>query len=77
MKKVRLIHHGESAANAGERTWGHSSIPLTAKSLEQAHLVALGLVPLPHRFCSPKARRSPQRPSIPQLSLRVVDLPAE
>ncbi|WP_347929178.1 histidine phosphatase family protein [Pseudomonas helvetica] len=43
MKKVRLIRHGESAANAGERTRDHASIPLTAKGLEQAHLVARSL----------------------------------
>lgn len=40
MKHVRLIRHGESAANAGEPTSDHASIPLTAKGLEQAHLVA-------------------------------------
>lgn len=31
MKNVRLIRHGESAANAGEPTRDHASIPLTAK----------------------------------------------
>lgn len=40
MKKVRLIRHGESAANAGEPTRDHASIPLTAMGLEQAHKVA-------------------------------------
>ena len=30
MKNVRLIRHGESAANAGEPTRDHASIPLTA-----------------------------------------------
>ncbi|NHN69031.1 histidine phosphatase family protein [Pseudomonas fluorescens] len=41
MKYVRLIRHGESAANAGQATLDHSTIPLTPKGFEQAHLVAL------------------------------------
>lgn len=40
MKKVRLIRHGESAANAGEPSRNHASIPLTTKGLEQAQVVA-------------------------------------
>ena len=40
MKNVRLIRHGESAANAGEPTRDHASIPLTAKGLEQAQMIA-------------------------------------
>jgi probable phosphoglycerate mutase len=40
VKCVRLIRHGESAANAGEASLNHASIPLTAKGVEQAHLVA-------------------------------------
>lgn len=40
MKHVRLIRHGESAANAGEASLDHASIPLTAKGVEQAHLVS-------------------------------------
>ena len=40
MKQVRLIRHGESAANAGEVSRDHASIPLTAKGVEQAHLVS-------------------------------------
>lgn len=40
MKNVRLIRHGESAANAGEPTRDHASIPLTAKGLEQPQMVA-------------------------------------
>lgn len=42
MKKVRLIRHGESTANAGAATIDHASIPLTAKGLEQAAVVATG-----------------------------------
>ena len=41
MKHVRLIRHGESAANAGQATLDHSTIPLTPKGFEQAHMVAL------------------------------------
>ncbi|MBA6042468.1 histidine phosphatase family protein [Pseudomonas lactis] len=41
MKNVRLIRHGESAANAGQATLDHATIPLTPKGFEQAHLVAL------------------------------------
>lgn len=41
MNNVRLIRHGESAANAGQATLDHSTIPLTPKGFEQAHLVAL------------------------------------
>ena len=40
MKHVRLIRHGESAANAGEASLDHASIPLTLKGIEQANLVA-------------------------------------
>lgn len=41
MKHVRLIRHGESAANAGKATLDHATITLTPKGVEQAQLVAL------------------------------------
>lgn len=41
MKHVRLIRHGESAANAGEATSDHATITLTPRGVEQAQLVAL------------------------------------
>ena len=47
MKSVRLIRHGESAANAGEPTRDHASIPLTAKGLEQARMVARSFTSAP------------------------------
>lgn len=47
MKHVRLIRHGESAANAGEPTRDHASIPMTAKGLEQAHKVARSFTSAP------------------------------
>ena len=40
MKNVRLVRHGESAANAGAATIDHTSIPLTEKGIEQAKRVA-------------------------------------
>lgn len=40
MKHVRLIRHGESAANVGAASVDHATIPLTPKGVEQAHLVA-------------------------------------
>ena len=47
MKHVRLIRHGESAANAGEPSRDHASIPLTARGVEQAHQVARSFVQAP------------------------------
>lgn len=47
MKNVRLIRHGESAANAGEPSRDHASIPLTARGVEQAHQVARSFVQAP------------------------------
>lgn len=44
---IRLIRHGESAANAGEPTRDHASIPLTAKGLEQAHKIAGSFTSVP------------------------------
>ncbi|RMN49540.1 Broad specificity phosphatase PhoE [Pseudomonas syringae] len=40
MKHVRLIRHGESAANAGQSSVDHATIPLTLKGVEQAQSVA-------------------------------------
>lgn len=40
MTLVRLIRHGESAANLGEASSNHAEIPLTPKGIEQAHQVA-------------------------------------
>lgn len=47
MKHVRLIRHGESAANAGEASLDHASIPLTPKGVEQARLVAWSFTQAP------------------------------
>ncbi|MFH7422775.1 histidine phosphatase family protein, partial [Pseudomonas syringae pv. tagetis] len=40
MKQVRIIRHGQSAANAGEATEDHATIPLTMKRVAQAQTVA-------------------------------------
>lgn len=47
MKNIRLIRHGESAANAGSATLDHTSIPLTKKGIEQANRVAQSIVRAP------------------------------
>ncbi|WP_423814729.1 histidine phosphatase family protein [Pseudomonas fragi] len=39
MKCVGLIRHGERAANAGEASLDHASIPLKPKGFKQARLV--------------------------------------
>jgi len=40
MKRVRLLRHGESAANAGEASTDHTTIPLTPRGIKQASLLA-------------------------------------
>lgn len=52
MKHVRLIRHGESAANAGEPSLDHATIPLTQRGIEQANLVASSLVHAPDLIIS-------------------------
>jgi broad specificity phosphatase PhoE len=47
MKLVRLIRHGESAANAGAATQDHASIPLTEHGVDQARRVALSFTNAP------------------------------
>ncbi|MDR6711404.1 broad specificity phosphatase PhoE [Pseudomonas hunanensis] len=47
MKRVRLIRHGESAANAGAASHDHATIPLTAKGMEQARQVARSVIRAP------------------------------
>ncbi|MNO29484.1 putative phosphoserine phosphatase 2 [compost metagenome] len=40
MKQIRLIRHGQSAANAGQASRDHASIPLTPLGLEQARVIS-------------------------------------
>lgn len=47
MKNVRLIRHGESAANAGEASMDHATIPLTSNGLGQAQQVAQSFAKAP------------------------------
>jgi broad specificity phosphatase PhoE len=57
MKLVRLIRHGESAANAGAPTQDHASIPLTEHGVDQARQVALSFAKAPDLIVtSPFAR---------------------
>ena len=41
MKRIWLIRHGESIANAGEATQDHRNIPLSELGLKQAQALAL------------------------------------
>ncbi|RJX79077.1 histidine phosphatase family protein [Pseudomonas sp. LS-2] len=41
MKLVRLIRHGESAANPAAPTQDHASVPLTKHGVDQTRRVAL------------------------------------
>lgn len=57
MKRVRLIRHGESAANAGQTSRDHESIPLTPRGLQQAITVARSFTETPDLIVvSPFAR---------------------
>lgn len=47
MKLVRLIRHGESAANAGAATVDHESIALTEHGVDQARRIALSFTNAP------------------------------
>lgn len=41
------MRHGESAANAGEASLDHATIPITLRGIEQAHLVARSIIQPP------------------------------
>lgn len=57
MKRVRLIRHGESAANAGQASRDHESISLTPRGLQQAITVAWSFTETPDLILvSPFAR---------------------
>lgn len=47
MKRIKLVRHGESAANAGQASRNHESIPLTHRGLEQAITVARSFTKAP------------------------------
>jgi broad specificity phosphatase PhoE len=65
MKIVRLIRHGESAANAGAATQDHTSIPFTDKGLEQARHVAISFVEPPELIVTSPSL-APKRQKLPQ-----------
>lgn len=48
MKFIRLIRHGERAANAGAASVDHATIPLMPKGVEQAHLAAMSFTHAPN-----------------------------
>lgn len=57
IKRVMFIRHGESAANAGQASRDHESIPLTSKGLKQAITVARSIKEAPELILvSPFAR---------------------
>jgi len=57
IKHVRLVRHGESAANAGAASADHATIPLTPKGLKQARLAAMSFTRAPDLIiASPFAR---------------------
>jgi len=57
MKQARLIRHGQSAANAGQASRDHASIPLTPLGVEQARSVARSFAVAPDLIvASPFAR---------------------
>ena len=49
MKRIWLIRHGESIANAGEPTQDHSTIPLSTQGIKQAQALALQIPEEPAR----------------------------
>lgn len=47
MKNIRLVRHGQSAANAGAASHDHATIPLTEKGRQQARDIALSITQAP------------------------------
>ena len=47
MKNIRLLRHGQSAANAGAASRDHATIPLTDKGREQARDIAQSITQAP------------------------------
>jgi broad specificity phosphatase PhoE len=76
MTYVRLIRHGESAANAGEATYDPELIPLTSKGVEQALTVAQSFWSPPNLIISsPFARaRATAAPTIEVYREAVVEI---
>lgn len=68
MKRVRLIRHAESAANAGEASTDHATIPLTQKGVEQAHAVARSFTCAPGLIVASPFSRA-QHSAIPTLDI--------
>jgi broad specificity phosphatase PhoE len=60
MKKIWLIRHGESIANAGEATQDHTSIPLSPTGICQAQELAQRIPPTPELIVTSPYLRAQQ-----------------
>lgn len=60
MKKVWLIRHGESIANAGEATQDHKTIPLSPLGIKQARELAQRIPPTPELIVTSPYLRAQQ-----------------
>ena len=60
MKKIWLIRHGESIANAGEPTQDHSTIPLSEQGIKQALALALQIPEEPNLIVTSPYLRAQQ-----------------
>jgi len=69
MKQVRLIRHGQSAANAGQASVDHATIPLTLKGVEQAQSVARSFTHAPDLIVASPFFQSAGNSVPPQLIL--------
>lgn len=63
MKKVWLIRHGESTANAGAVTNDHKTIPLSSKGQEQAEQISISFREPPTLIITSPFDRTRQTPS--------------
>jgi broad specificity phosphatase PhoE len=60
VKKIWLIRHGESIANAGEATQDHQSIPLSLLGIKQAQELAQQIPPTPELIITSPYLRAQQ-----------------
>ncbi|PZP32963.1 MAG: histidine phosphatase family protein [Roseateles depolymerans] len=72
MRRLTLVRHGQSLANAGGVTMKHADIPLTELGWQQAAAVALQLPPTPSEvLCSPFLRAlDTSRPCCERLAIQ-------
>lgn len=60
MKKIWLVRHGESVANAGEATQDHKNIPLSPLGIKQAQALALQIPKCPDLIATSPYLRAQQ-----------------